>query len=544
MKKIQKLLLLYHTIKYVKFSQIVNRLLRRFTKVKIKKPEYVLVRSKVKSWHQPVLFESSFLDDTRILLLNEPGQINDWTAKNKSKLWLYNLHYFDFLKGYNSEAERIIGSQIIDNWIVNNPPIYGVGWEPYPMSLRIVNWLRFYLSNDDSTASSKCSLYIQTQALNQMVEFHLLGNHIIANAKALVFSGCFFEGEEADEWLKKGLFILDRELKEQILDDGANFELSPMYHNIILEDILDLINLSRTINEDSLNSRVSNWEVIASKMLSYASTMTHPDGDVSFFNDSAIGISPKLERLKEYARFLDVDIPAVQDSRVILLEDSGYVVAKVKDKKLIIDAAKVGPDYIPGHAHADTLSFELSIGKQRVLVNSGTSVYGLGEERLRQRKTEAHNSVVVDGEDSSEVWGGFRIARRAYPASPVVSDDGQVVHVECSHNGYMRLPGKVRHSRTWELSEDSLIISDKLTGSFNKAQAHYHFHPSIDILYEGDDIILQMPDSSRFQVHIHGSSSVVVDSTWHPEFGISIPNKKLIIDFNQNEVKFVLEKEL
>lgn len=86
-----------------------------------------------------------------------------------------------------------------------------------------------------------------------------------------------------------------------------------------------------------------------------------------------------------------------------MLKDSGYVVAKVNEIKLITDVAKVGPDYIPGHAHADTLSFEFSIGNQRVFVNSGTSIYGLGEERLRQRKTETHNTVVVDGEDSSSV---------------------------------------------------------------------------------------------------------------------------------------------
>ncbi len=69
---------------------------------------------------------------------------------------------------------------------------------------------------------------------------------MLANAKALVFAGLWFEGPEADRWLETGLSIYARELPEQILDDGAHFELSPMYHAIILEDLLDLINVGRT----------------------------------------------------------------------------------------------------------------------------------------------------------------------------------------------------------------------------------------------------------------------------------------------------------
>jgi uncharacterized heparinase superfamily protein len=35
---------------------------------------------------------------------------------------------------------------------------------------------------------------------------------------------------------------LRSELPEQVLADGGNFERSPMYHAIFLEDVLDLIN--------------------------------------------------------------------------------------------------------------------------------------------------------------------------------------------------------------------------------------------------------------------------------------------------------------
>src|SRR5690606_4780416 len=117
--------------------------------------------------------------------------------------------------------------------------------------------------------------------------------------------------------------------------------------------------------------------------------------------------------------------------------------------------APVGPDYLPGHAHADTLSFELSLFGQRVLVNSGTSCYGHGSERIRQRGTTAHNTVVVDGADSSEVWSGFRVARRARAINPEVHDH-QGLEASCSHDGYHRLPGRVTHHRRWRLTEVGL----------------------------------------------------------------------------------------
>ena len=61
-----------------------------------------------------------------------------------------------------------------------------------------------------------------------------------------IFAGFFFDGPEAGSWLGQGLSIYEREISRQILPDGGHFELSPMYHAIILEDLLDVINAART----------------------------------------------------------------------------------------------------------------------------------------------------------------------------------------------------------------------------------------------------------------------------------------------------------
>ena len=68
--------------------------------------------------------------------------------------------------------------------------------------------------------------------------YYKLGNYLLANSKALIFSGLFFKGKESELWLVKGEKILNTEYKEQILKDGGHFELSPMYHAIITHYLL------------------------------------------------------------------------------------------------------------------------------------------------------------------------------------------------------------------------------------------------------------------------------------------------------------------
>ena len=139
---------------------------------------------------------------------------------------------------------------------------------------------------------------------------------------------------------------------------------------------------------------------------------------------------------------------------------------------MFIDVAPLGPDYLPGHAHADTFTFECSLDQQRIIVNSGTSTYEKNIERLRQRGTLAHNTLVIDKQNSSEVWGSFRVARRARIHNTI-----NQIHSRCeitaAHDGYRRLRGKIIHKRTWRLFENSLLIvrrSIRLgTSSFNLA---------------------------------------------------------------------------
>lgn len=458
----------------------------------------------------------------------------DWDRVDWPRLWLYNAHYFDDLVADGATARSAWHRDLIAHWIAENPPGQGQGWEPYPTSLRIVNWVKWTLAGNALDDAARQSLAIQARWLRQRLEFHLLGNHLWADAKALVFAGAFFEGSEADRWRDRGLVLLRRELTEQILPDGGHFERSPMYHAIVLEDLLDLVQLAAVHPGLFAEADSARWKTTAMRMLRWMRVMTHPDGGIALFNDAALGIAPDLTALEACAMTLGLPPERAPLAAIEALPDSGYVRLQAGPAVLIADVGAIGPDYLPGHAHADTLSFELSLHGQRVLVNGGTSTYEPGPERLRQRGTAAHNTVTVDGQDSSEVWSSFRVARRARAHDVAWGMDATgTVWLAAAHDGYRRLPGHVTHRRRWEMDEKRLRVMDVLAGPFADAKASFRFGPGVQLRVERSDAGVVVADAwlMRWQVRSHRTLEVTPGS-WHPRFGASEPCRVLILSFS------------
>lgn len=534
--------LLWNTVKYLKPVQIYGRIQHYLYRPNLPSLSVSSIHLSDNTFIPPIRKKRSLGSPARFRFLNQEYDIlkaSDWNNPATDKLWLYNLHYFDYLNEEDSEKKNGIHQQIIERWIDENLPFAGNGWESYPLSLRIVNWIKFFLTGNCPTKKMINSLYLQTWYLRRRLEFHLLGNHLFANAKALIFAGLFFNGSDAKKWFYKGLNIYQKEIEEQIFDDGGHFERSPMYHSIILEDLLDIFNIFQAYNFG--NNGVSQVGKVTKnkieKMRFWLKVMCHPDRQISFFNDAALGIAPELIKIEEYALrlgFSAIDFPL---KGITSLPDSGYVRLQQKNVVLIADVGKIGPDYLTGHAHADTLSFEFSYREKRVFINSGISCYGNSMERLLQRSTASHNTLMIDGKDSSEVWGSFRVARRAYPLEMKTNNRrGDSLRLMCAHNGYQRLKGKPIHYREWVLTENSLEIRDRISGDYSEAMAFYHLYPgwAIDTcdkrIFSDDISMFYETDAGVFIEKQH----------YYPEFGRVIPNECLVIEPVRNEyyIKF------
>lgn len=524
-------------MRYLRPKQMVYYALRRFLPVHrtVSPSDPPRMRSGIHvKW--PFLATPTRNGDYEFCFLNysktfEDGHM-DWASASMSKLWRYNLHYFDYVND-GSRSEQSAG-KLITSWIEHNPTDTEDAWEPYTVSLRIVNWIKFFLK---TRLTAKLpdqwldSLYQQAFWLEQNIEHHILANHYLKNGKALYFAGLFFEGRDAQGWLKKGIKILSEECDEQILSDGGHYERSPMYHSIVVVDYLDVLNLllSSRISADS--SMVDHLIAKTITALEYLDKICLPDGNIPLFNDSAFDIAPPPEKIFDYALGVigHARTPHVRDLSVTVKPESGYYIIRNDNDMIIVDCGPVGPVYQPGHAHCDTLSYELSINARRVIVDSGVHDYEKGTHRTYARSTRAHNTVSVDNHEQSEMWGEFRVGRRAKPISASARRlDEQHARFEGSHDGFRRLPGAVVHQRTVDYDiRYGWTIEDRVIGSgHHMVESFIHFHPDLNATIKENRIILaDTQDVPVATIEVCDGVDIMLDKGWYfPEFGKKVNN--------------------
>jgi len=537
--------LYFNTLKHLKFKQFFYKIYyalvqKKPSKLKLNKIPQITLSNK---WTIFNLNNRRISADYIANFLNYKKKLNlpcDWNDQSDSKLWTYNLHYFEDFTSIALHENKEFYSNYLDLWIKQNPACIGIGWEPYPTSLRISNILKAGLSGFHLKDNHIKSLYIQSKFLFKNLEKHLLCNHYFVNLKALLFSAIIFN---KTEWL---VFVSDeilKELDEQILSDGEHFELSPMYHALILVDLLDIYNLCLSYSMNELNELEKKINCLIPKMLRFLDLMTHGDGGLSFFNDSVDGISPSTKKINEYASLLgfitnDKNLNKVELNNLA----SGYIVAINDQNKLIFDSAKIGPNYNPGHAHADTLSFELSIRKERVFVNSGISHYENDSARLKQRGTMLHNTVQINNNNSTEVWSSFRVAKRADINFRSCKLNDEIAYICGEHNGYKKFLRGTNHNRKLIFKQNELTIKDYLDGVFQDATARFYFHPYLKVFIKDNTINIE---GQKFKLlgNLSNHKYRLIESYFYPEFGKAIGNSCLEIDFisNKNNISFQWE---
>lgn len=462
---------LYRTIRYIKplqaCYQVKNRLITVKPLLHYHKDKKILSPKALNLISLPARKTTAEANKTFTFLnlsFAFPDKIN-WNYDGFGKLWNYNLQYLDYINEINvSEDIRI--SWIRDLYTSLNTGTLKI--EPYPLSLRTMNLIRFF-SEDESRISRYKDIVENLQSeltyLNENYEYHLLGNHILENAFSMLMGGYFFNNTK---WRCKAQEILTKQLNEQILKDGAHFELSPMYHKIILFRVLEA--LSYISPEDAL------FLLLQGKcrlMLGWLRKMTFANGEIPHFNDSTDGIAFTSEQLSKLAGSLNL-IP-----QNIMLTDSGYRKYENGNVELITDVTGIQPAYQPGHNHSDHLSFVLYGHGNPFIVDPGISTYNVSERRNWERSTKAHNTVTVDNMDQSEVWSSFRVGQRAQVKIITENNAGILASVE--YKG-------IRHVRDFAVSKNTVVITDSINSNA-VVVARFYLHPSVLVNSTSDNLV-------------------------------------------------------
>ena len=463
--------LIYRTIKYLKFTQVFHQVKYRLMKPAYK--VYLAPKGNIPQLIAGPIEKAMCLDGGKFAFLNLEHQFAGWNFTDNGMLWAYNQNYFDWINQEGFTAEE--GSKWIDKFIAEVKG--GFPMDPYPISLRSINWVKFFCRYPECATKERIdSLYSQVNLLEKKLEFHLLGNHLLEDAYALYINACFFYDENL---YKKAFKLLKGQLKEQILPDGAHYEQSPMYHCILLDRLLDCVNISQGAWGKGQGAG-AELEPYALRMLGHLESIVWKDGSIPMLNDSANGIAPLPSQLFDYARRLGLSW------KPIPLKECGYRRMVSGNMEAIVDVGNITATYQPGHTHADTFNYELRVDGRPFVVDTGISTYNKNERRQLERSTIVHNTVAVNGGNSSEVWGGFRVGRRATTKMKV--EKGELKIIEASHDGY----GKPCR-RKFEMKDGSFSIEDWFDG---EAISYIHLAEGADenrITVDGAESITVKP---------------------------------------------------
>lgn len=435
--------LLYRTIKHLRPTQVFHQV-----KYRLRKPAYVALEApdvdgcNLKT--EPIPRWKCYEGNT-FTFLNLNHEFAGWGFNEYGNLWTYNQNYFDWLNQEGMTAEE--GCKWIDRFIdeiLGFKAQSSMSLDPYPIALRCINWVKFFCKFPETATKPKLdALYSQIKLLEKKLEYHLLGNHLLEDAYALFIVACYFQDTKL---LDKAQKLLVAQLKEQVLPDGAHYEQSPMYHCILLDRLLDCINIAYGLQ---LTAYCDKLKAYAIKMLGHLEYVVYADGSIPMLNDSANGIAPLPARLFDYANRLGFEWKSIP------MKESGYRKLQSDKMESIVDVGDITAVYQPGHTHADSFNYELRIDGKPFVVDTGISTYNKNERRQYERSTVAHNCVAVNGRNSSEVWGGFRVGKRAKVSGLQLTAYG----LEASHNGYGK-PCK----RKFEMTEQGFTVEDWYDG--------------------------------------------------------------------------------
>ena len=423
--------------------------------------------------------------------------------------WELNRHFqFAALaKSYYCTKEKKYISELRDlfyDWNQHNLFLHGVEWtSAMELAIRVNSWIYAYAFLKKAECENgllddiEHGIFVMTDyILKHRAKFSSANNHLIVEMYAVALVGIVADFKP---WCEEAISILTEELTRQNYEDGVNKEMSLHYQSFIMEayGLLWLVMLKNNIDIPEI------WKKYLTAMSEFVADSTDDYGSTIEFGDSDEGkildLNGKIENYNQYVlnliscllekRYSNYDwhenlkwivplslrtvkekyIPALVCSR----REGGYTFLRSEDRKVLIgiDHASLGYGTIAAHGHADALSFQMIVDGKKVFVDSGTYNYHFKpEDRDLYRRTKAHNTVMIDCEEQSEILGPFIWGRRA---------ESCLVDLTCKENTYSiitkcTVSGRVHIRRFMFNGINTLMIEDEIGNHYGEAMLHIY----------------------------------------------------------------------
>jgi uncharacterized heparinase superfamily protein len=446
-------------------------------------------------------------------LLGRPVLLGDspWQASGLAPAAAAELHAFGWLGGLardGGEAARTRARGLVAGWIAACGRFRPLPWRADVLGARLKNWLaNFGLiagGGEGHESAVLESLAIQARHLTRVAARAERDARQFAVIDGLVAGGVSLPGLEAGLYL--GLDLLDDAIRRQVLPDGGHFQRNPTLQLKVLER---LVGVRETLLAAHVEVPVALQGAI-DRMAPMLRAFRHGDGRLALFNggneEEAVAVERALERAGAGGRAVD-SAPHTGFQRL----NAGRTVA-------IVDAGAGLVSGADANAHAGVLSFEMSVGRHRLVVNCGAHPDAASPWHQALRATAAHSTVAVDDTNAVETL----IPGSSRRAPPTVtcrrSEENGSLFLQLSHDGYARSIG-LAHNRDVYLSAkgDDMRGKDVLTGKGGRAfAARFHLHPEVQAQLAGDgaSVLLRLPSGAGWRFRATGGRIGLEESVY------------------------------
>lgn len=434
---------------------------------------------------------------------------------------LYGFGWLCHLRAAGTALARANARSLVDEFISQGRGDRRIADQTHVLARRLISFLNqspFILDGADH-AFYKRFLRAIGQAVRDLerdVQEHPRPIRRLSAAVALCYAGLCCEG--LDSTLRLAAKTLVRELERQVLPDGGHASRNP---RVLMEFLLDILPLRQIYASRGLDPPSALVHAV-DRMLPMVRMFRHGDGTLSHFNGMGLTAADHLATLLRY-----------DESRARPISHAPHTGYERMEGGTTLVVVETGPAPAPPHAgeaHAGCLSFELSSGPQRIVVNCGAP-RGSGEAAQAARSTAAHSTATLDDASSCRFlavqgsWLERRLAAwlirrlgptllagpRTVPVERSERSDAQVVHA--SHDGYRPRFG-VTHERRWQLAADGeWLDGDDVfhrgddASSGVAAAIRFHLHPGVkpSLSEDGHVVTLVLPNREawRFETFSH-----------------------------------------
>lgn len=520
-----------------KFKKISNQLKLHDSEINIWDLgfEFTISKHMYVSFVSEILTSYSISSDKNVL-------IKFWEHKHDDIEFIYNLQrmylFSELMESLNfSDNQKFT---VIISWIDNFPPKKGNAWMGFNCSIRMINWIKilssiksFELTNEEYVEKIFSSIYQNLDFIIRNIEHHIPGNHVVFQYFSVWLLVNLLEDNRAKVYSE----LFESEFINEFLDSGLHFELSTHYHLQVLQlgvyySLIKYKELER-IPSELLNVITKAYQIMAYFTVYKNSLPLIGDNCYNFFHSNLVEDAKNLNYLKSYFR-IDDNIEKIKEI------ESNYLIINRFNSHLIFDIGNIGLKQNPGHGHSDLLSILYSHNGIPIFTDPGTKRYSNKPENLELKRASSHNTISVNGEDQSKLWGFFRWAFLPDKINYKYSDEGDLIKLEGDYLGFRNI-GNVKHKREIELNNVELKIIDYV--EFNELkhiEQNFVLSEYVSVIEEQNKIILVV-DSHKFEMIIESKFNYkfeVLNQKLYKSYDNPIDSKKIRIEYNCLEDKF------